>query len=240
MQNCYTGDIGDYVKYALLRVLTHGQSLGVAWYLYPAEDNSDGQHVDYLNRPKEWRRYDCELFDKLYNIVNGDGKRSVSAIEESGILGTAVFSGKVLEPSKSREWRLNWFKDVQSKLKNCNIIFADPDNSLREDEKFDEGDNWSEWKRIPLREAKDLANGRTAIIYHHHGRPKGGIPLEINYWKEKLGVDTLALRWRPWGNRTFFIINPTVDMGRRLKKFEEKWGTLKKYHDGWKPQVEIC
>lgn len=143
MQNCYAGDIGDYVKYGLLRALTHGHSLGVAWYLYPDEDNNDGQHIDYLNRPQEWRKYDCELFDTLYNIVNGEGKRRVSAIEESGILGTAVFSGEVLEPSKSREWRLNWFKDVQAELKNCDVIFADPDNSLREDNKLITGANGS-------------------------------------------------------------------------------------------------
>lgn len=35
MQNRYTGDIGDYVKYALLRALIKGHRLDVAWYLSP-------------------------------------------------------------------------------------------------------------------------------------------------------------------------------------------------------------
>ena len=33
MQNRYVGDIGDYVKYGLLRALADGRQLGVAWYL---------------------------------------------------------------------------------------------------------------------------------------------------------------------------------------------------------------
>lgn len=46
MQDRYTGDSGDYIKYVLLRALSLGLKLGVAWYLYPDEDhNSDGKHV---------------------------------------------------------------------------------------------------------------------------------------------------------------------------------------------------
>ena len=43
MQNRYTGDIGDFAKYGLLRALCPGHRLGVAWYLYPDEShNEDG------------------------------------------------------------------------------------------------------------------------------------------------------------------------------------------------------
>ena len=37
MQDRYVGDIGDFVKYALLRVITGESKLGVAWYLHPNE-----------------------------------------------------------------------------------------------------------------------------------------------------------------------------------------------------------
>ena len=33
MQDRYTGDIGDFAKYGLLRALEAGHRLGVAWYL---------------------------------------------------------------------------------------------------------------------------------------------------------------------------------------------------------------
>lgn len=84
MQDRYTGDIGDYIKYALLRALSPGLKLGVAWYLYPDEGhNSDGKHVQYLHDPQRWRHLDPELFDALRNIVAGN--RSVSAVETSGL-----------------------------------------------------------------------------------------------------------------------------------------------------------
>lgn len=50
MQNRYTGDIGDYGKLGLLRVLrASGLTIGVNWYLRPDEGhNDDGRHMGYL------------------------------------------------------------------------------------------------------------------------------------------------------------------------------------------------
>ena len=49
MQNRYTGDIGDFGKLGLLRVLQEaGFSIGVNWYLTPNEEhNQDGKHINY-------------------------------------------------------------------------------------------------------------------------------------------------------------------------------------------------
>ena len=83
MQNRYVGDIGDYIKYALLRALSSGLMLGVAWYLYPDEDHKpDGKHVQYLDDPQRWRHLDPELFDALKQIV--ESNRSVSAVAAAG------------------------------------------------------------------------------------------------------------------------------------------------------------
>ena len=41
MQDRYVGDIGDFVKYALLRVVTGESKLGVAWYLCSAPGSLD-------------------------------------------------------------------------------------------------------------------------------------------------------------------------------------------------------
>jgi len=80
VQNRYAGDVGDYVKLALLRALVPGFKLGVAWYLYPDEaHNSDGRHTAYLNDPAKWRELDPELFDGLAHVVRG--RRSVAALE---------------------------------------------------------------------------------------------------------------------------------------------------------------
>lgn len=56
MQDRYAGDIGDYVKLAMLRSLSAGKRLGILWWLYPDEShNQDGKHVSYLTEPGKWR-----------------------------------------------------------------------------------------------------------------------------------------------------------------------------------------
>ena len=37
MQNRYVGDIGDYLKLGILRALSPGYRLGVAWWLFPTK-----------------------------------------------------------------------------------------------------------------------------------------------------------------------------------------------------------
>ena len=56
MQNRYTGDVGDFGKYGLLRALCLPEGdrgpalrLGVVWYLTSDEShNNDGRHIGYL------------------------------------------------------------------------------------------------------------------------------------------------------------------------------------------------
>jgi hypothetical protein len=59
MQNRYVGDIGNYLKLGILRALSPGHRLGVAWWLYPDEShNRDGRHIGYLQRSDRWRHFD--------------------------------------------------------------------------------------------------------------------------------------------------------------------------------------
>jgi hypothetical protein len=65
----YAGDMGDYLKLSMLRDLSPGYRLGMAW-LFPDEaHNGDGRHVDCLNRFHQWRHFDPDLFDALRAIV---------------------------------------------------------------------------------------------------------------------------------------------------------------------------
>ena len=66
MQDRYTGDVGDFGKYGLLKALCQGAanavgpalSLGVAWYLTcPEEKTADGKHVTYLEPTPHNRAY---------------------------------------------------------------------------------------------------------------------------------------------------------------------------------------
>jgi len=234
MQDRYTGDIGDYVKYGLLRALGEGRRLGVAWYRFPDEDhNSDGRHVAYLKNPRQWRHHDAALFDELDRIVDS-GQRKVAAIEKSGILGPTKFSGAILSASEltvpqRRVWRCQWFESVQTSMQDCDVVFADPDNGLCKDEKFGAA-NQKSWKRLPLHEARMLAKGRTAILYHHNTRYPGGHAEEIKHWQDQLGTRTLAVRWRAYSARTFFVVNPAAGMLERLIRFSEEWGPKAAFH----------
>lgn len=226
MQNQYVGDIGDFAKYGLLKALGKGQKLGVAWYLFPDEPRkTDGKYIDYLNHPDEWQDLDPVLFDRLRKIVQ-HGPREVQQIEISGLLGNAAFSNEPLtfegKPDERATQRAKWFQGVLTDLDDCTLVFADPDNGLCEDRIYAAADRKS-WKRMPMSEAHVLAAGRTGILYHHNTRMKGGHLKEIQYWLTQLGVDALALYWRRFSNRTFFIIHPTSEIKRRVQKFATKW-----------------
>ncbi|OGA20760.1 MAG: hypothetical protein A3I02_05320 [Betaproteobacteria bacterium RIFCSPLOWO2_02_FULL_67_26] len=233
MQNRYTGDIGDFAKYGLLRALGAGLRIGIAWYLFPDEPhNSDGGHVEYLEDPAKWRDMDPELYDRLRAIVQSD-RRDVQQIEESGLFHDALFSSVPLAfrgDAKSRaKQRADWFRDVLIKLADCNVVFADPDNGLCEDRQFSTSDK-AAWKRIPLSEAHVLAAGRTGVIYHHNTRRRGGHRSEIEHWLKLLGPDATALYWRRYSNRTFFVVHPTREIERRLREFGKKWAPHCKLH----------
>ena len=215
MQDRYVGDIGDFAKYGLLRAISEGRNLGVAWYLHPDSGPSgDGSRTQYLKRPEEWRHLDCELFDHLKQIVFPN-QRSIAEVQKRRILGDAVFADKRLEienvPVRCREsWRRRWFDGVKETLADYDLVFADPDNGLAHDEKFRPTRKRSA-KSIPLREAKALAEGRTAVIYHHNSFFKGGHCKEIRHWMNELPGCAWAWYWRRWSNRTFFIVNPMTE-----------------------------
>jgi hypothetical protein len=134
MQNRYVGDIGDYVKLSILRALSPGYRLGVAWWLYPDEShNKDGRHIGYFGRPDQWRHFDPGLFDALAQIVKSD-RREVRALETADVLPGATFASEVIPvggPISDRpNERRQWLTRVQSTLGEANMVFVDPDNGL--------------------------------------------------------------------------------------------------------------
>ncbi len=83
-------DIGDYLKLGILRALSPGHRLGIAWWLFPDErHNRDGLHIGYLRQPHYWRQFDPELFGALAKIVTS-GRRDVQALDGANLLPAAV------------------------------------------------------------------------------------------------------------------------------------------------------
>lgn len=225
MQDRYAGDVGDFVKYGLLRAIRGRKRLGVAWYLHPnAGRQGDGRHVSYLDHPEAWRHLDPDLFDALRRMVDGHS-RSVAAVQREGVLESATFAGERMRvPVRERErWRREWFERVKARLSACDLVFADPDNGLYPDDRFRPTKTDSA-KRLPLAEANALAAGRTAVFYHHNSRRRGGHVREIQSLMGQIPGCHYAYRWRRWSNRTFFIVNADEETERRLKLFAQRWG----------------
>ena len=124
MKNQYFGDINDYRKYGLLRLLT-GQgeiSSAICWMLTPDDGRSDGHFTEYLGRPEKWRRYDPDLFDKLRELVILREVRNVTLAEEAGILHSACFYNEILHDD--RENRSRYFETFWNVAEERDLIHS--------------------------------------------------------------------------------------------------------------------
>lgn len=128
MKEQYVGDVNDYRKYALLRLLSRsGLRLGVCWMLTPNDGRSDGNKLGYLDQPKQ-KRHDPELFALLQRVRNEPDTRRLVLIEGSEILPGAVFVNTIVpEPLFERQL---WFKQASAALAQTDLVFFDPDNGI--------------------------------------------------------------------------------------------------------------
>jgi len=132
MKNQFFGDIRDYRKYGLLRILTRGKkaSAAVCWMLTPNVCGAGGNHTKYLSRPKKWRRFDPDLFDALYKAVIVDGERDVVRAETTNILDPKIFSFYKKLLTDDLNERREYFQRFASFAKGRDFVFFDPDNGL--------------------------------------------------------------------------------------------------------------
>lgn len=174
MQDRYAGDVGDFVKLGLLRALSPGHRMGIAWYRFLDEShNGDGRHISYLNHPDRFAALDPVLFEHLRNVVRD--VRLISSLMP--MLKDAVSSDEALDvasvPNRHRRpWRREWFSRVMKDLEGCDLVFADPDNGIVDDTESRKG-SAKFGKQISMAEVRALAENRCAVIYHHNTRRPG-------------------------------------------------------------------
>ena len=220
MQNRYVGDVGDFAKYGLLRLLlSEGVfKLGLVWCLFSDEDhNSDGRHISYLQN-NEFRTLDPALHDKLARIVLS-GRRSVNSINRARIFpsSTTYFSSPISEPHSQGQsshqriaYRNKWLSKALDSTAACNLVFFDPDNGietasvLRHAPKAGKYIFWNElapfWRR-----------GQSIIVYHHLNRT-ASVKRQTEILREKFSANfpdaaiSLHFLFRRGSCRHFWLI----------------------------------
>lgn len=169
MKNQYVGDVSDFHKYGLLRLLSGDGELrtGVCWMLTDNDTRSDGQFVSYLDAPNKWRHFAPDVFDHLALCVREPGGRDVERIAASEVLPNTLFFPKLLT-SNGKE-RGSYFEEMEQELTTADLIFFDPDNGLeikscpfgrRQSNKF------LFWREL----TKTFAAGHSVLVYQHFPR----------------------------------------------------------------------
>jgi hypothetical protein len=137
MKNQYFGDVNDYCKYGLLRLLAGDGSLrtGVCWMLTQDDNGPDGKKTEYLkdDQLNLFRHFDPDLYDFLRGKIHEHETERVSRDVKNFTdrqLKNAKFHGESL--SDARENREAYFRRMWSQFatSQVDLIFFDPDNGL--------------------------------------------------------------------------------------------------------------
>jgi hypothetical protein len=192
VQDRYAGDLGDYLKFGLLRSLVPTDSpvpplrLGVVWYRTLDEGHkADGKHIAYLQPGQRsaalLSKLDPDLYRRLAGLVTS-GQRSTAALGEAGVLtaGTCFFSDPLdftgLPPGPAgraarQARRRTWLERALAATAACQLIFADPDNGIRPAGHREPAHRAKAVKHAYLNELTAFAHrGQSLIVYHHADR----------------------------------------------------------------------
>lgn len=169
MKDQYFGDINDYRKYGLLRLLSAESeiSTGVCWMLTPSDGRTDGQFLRYLDQPAKWRRFDSALFDHLFRCVRIDGERDIRRMEDADILPNTRFWPRLLSDNATE--RHQYFTEMLESFREADLIFFDPDNGFETPSRPLGRRNSN--KYIYLNELSDTYSaGHSVLVYQHFVR----------------------------------------------------------------------
>lgn len=217
MQDIYAFDVGDFGKFGLLGHLMAGApslNLGVFWYATNlGTASADGKHLSYLGddesqltpRVRLFSDCDAEMFSAFRRAVSGS--RSIASLERLGLLPRDR-TGFWSTPVGAAEDREKWFAEGGDAVRNCDVVFCDPDNGIAKPESRLE--TTKSQRHVLLNELKALSDvGHGLVVYHHLGRQPGGHEAEIGTWlvrlREALRTDVVAARFRRGTSRAFFV-----------------------------------
>lgn len=169
MKNQYFGDVNDYKKYCIIRLLAQdlGLSTTVCWMLTPDDARGDGRRVGYLKKPRVWRKYDPVLFDYLKSYVVDYGRRTIKVVQNNAVLGNCNFFDRIITDDPKD--RADYFLKLSDITKNSDVVFLDPDNGLEVASVPYGGKNSSKYVyQQDVRNAYE--SGCSVLVYQHFPR----------------------------------------------------------------------
>ena len=130
MKNQYFGDINDYKKYSLLRLLGgNGQiKTVVCWVLTEDDSGTDGRRIRYLEQPETWQKYDPVVYEHLRKHVLDKGIRHINIIERANVLRNCRFYNDLIQDDTNL--RDQYFDKFSKFAEGADLVFFDPDNGL--------------------------------------------------------------------------------------------------------------
>ena len=214
MQDRYTGDIGDFGKYGLLRALCREDlSLGIVWCINPCEEsNRDGNLIAYLS--DEHDRGGLRICDPTLHLalrhITSKGDRSVAAVRHARLFTASTVFFEEPIPTDAANRKI-WIADALVATECAQVVFFDPDNGLIDSFKRPRGQLS---KYISVSELHPfMSRGQSIVVYQHQNR-KGDLSRQI-----ASGFDLLAtsLRRHMWAvsfhrqqARIYFIVPSTT------------------------------
>ncbi len=169
MKNQYFGDINDYKKYSLLRLLGgNGQiETAVCWALTEDDSGTDGRRTQYLEQPETWQKYDPVVYEHLRKHVLDKGIRHVNIIEQANVLRNCRFFDDVIQDDI--HLRDQYFHKFFKFAAGADLVFFDPDNGL-EVKSVPRGKRKSSkyiyWGEVEA----SYKSGHSILIYQHFPR----------------------------------------------------------------------
>jgi len=230
MQDRYTGDVGDFGKYGLLRSLAginppsdENLRLGVVWYrtdpghVADPKDQEDGKHRTYLRETAQ-RYRDCDpaLHAAMMMFLNRK-RRLVKNIPALGIFPDSTsyydanlgfdhlpWKGPKTSPDRQAH-RRDWFTGALARTAQAELVFLDPDNGL------ECASHKPHTKKGPKYVARAelapfLDRRQSLVVYHHTGRNGGTAKQQAEAQLRLIGRPGFFLLFRRGTCRAFIVI----------------------------------
>jgi 16S rRNA G966 N2-methylase RsmD len=245
MQNRYVGDIGDYSKFVLINNLFNDKKVGIIWYLYPNEGNGDGKFRNY----EKYNLKDKEIVEimKKFSKIEED-KRNIQELENELKNNGFNYFNECIDKDcnsffsnykKREDYRKKWFKKALEQVKDCDVVFADPDNGTQikvYSEKTHAKQKIKNGKYIFFDEIdKLLENHKIVVIYQHLIRDKNKHKIFIDKKERELKDKNLIKN----NYNFFYTIKFKSDRVYLILSKENLKGKIEEFCNKFKGEFEL-